>query len=133
MLDEPSSRQSDPHVLDLQLKALSKQSSTAKPTVVKSVDHANSKAIDSWIKNISDLQKNKPVQIVNYQRSVNNSRYLINSVFNYKEAIIFRAMPDIETLMQQWPPEYEDLLKEVLKFLHLRNFFLLNSCYNSLD
>ncbi len=34
MLDEPSSRQSDPHVLDLQLRALSKQSSTSnKPTV----------------------------------------------------------------------------------------------------
>jgi intraflagellar transport protein 46 len=24
-----------------------------------------------------------------------------------------RTMPDIEALMQQWPPEYEDLLKEV--------------------
>ena len=36
--------------------------------LVKSVEHANPKAIDSWIKNISDLQKNKPVQIVNYQK-----------------------------------------------------------------
>ena len=27
--------------------------------------------------------------------------------------IIFRNMPDIDTLMQEWPPEFEDLLKEV--------------------
>jgi hypothetical protein len=38
--------------------------------LVKSVENANPKAIDSWIKNISDLQKNKPVQIVNYQKFV---------------------------------------------------------------
>ena len=25
----------------------------------------------------------------------------------------FRNMPDIDTLMQEWPPEFEDLLKEV--------------------
>jgi hypothetical protein len=58
---------------------------------VKSVDSNNTKAIDSWIKNISALQKNKPTQAVNYQR----------------------AMPSIESLMQIWPQEYEDLLKEL--------------------
>lgn len=25
----------------------------------------------------------------------------------------FRNMPDIDTLMQEWPPEFEELLKEV--------------------
>ena len=59
---------------------------------VKSVDSTNAKAIDSWIKNISALQKNKPIQTVNYQR----------------------AMPSVENLMQIWPQEYEDLLKEVI-------------------
>jgi intraflagellar transport protein 46 len=68
VLDEPSSRQSDPHVLDLQLRSFFKQSTTAKPSVVKSVEHGNSREIDNWIKNISDIQKSKPVQIVNYQR-----------------------------------------------------------------
>ena len=60
------------------------------------MEGTNKKAIDSWIKNISALQKNKPVQSVNYQR----------------------AMPSIESLMQVWPPEFEDLLKEV-------NFYLI--------
>jgi intraflagellar transport protein 46 len=55
------------------------------------VESNNNKAIDSWIKNISALQKNKPIQTVNYKR----------------------AMPSIEHLMQIWPQEYEDLLKEV--------------------
>ena len=26
-------------------------------------------------------------------------------------------MPDIDTLMQEWPPEFEDLLKEVCIFI----------------
>ena len=25
----------------------------------------------------------------------------------------FRNMPDIDTLMQEWPPEFEEMLKEV--------------------
>jgi len=91
VIDEPSSKQTDPHVLDLQLRSMSKQSTATKQTVVKSVEGTNPKAIDSWIKNIRDLQKSKPVQVVNYAKE----------------------MPDIESLMQVWPPEFEDLLKEV--------------------
>jgi intraflagellar transport protein 46 len=69
VLDEPSSNQSDPHVLDLYFRTLSKQSTEVnQPTTIKSVDGNNLKAIDSWIRNISALQKNKPVQTVNYQR-----------------------------------------------------------------
>ncbi len=69
MLDEPSSNQSDPHVLDLYFRTLSKQTiEVNQPSTIKSVDGNNLKAIDSWIKNISALQKNKPVQTVNYQR-----------------------------------------------------------------
>lgn len=37
---------------------------------VKSVENNNNKAIDSWIRNISALQKNKPIQTVNYQKLV---------------------------------------------------------------
>lgn len=58
---------------------------------VKSVESNNTKAIESWIRNISALQKNKPVQTVNYQR----------------------AMPNIDQLMEVWTPEFEELLKEV--------------------
>lgn len=93
VVDEPSSNQSDPHVLDLFFRTLSKQTTTEvrQPSAIKSVESNNTKAIDSWIRNISALQKNKPVQTVNYQRT----------------------MPDIDSLMQVWTPEFEDLLKEV--------------------
>jgi hypothetical protein len=69
VVDEPCSNQSDPHVLDLYFRTLSKQTTDIQqPTSVKSVDGTNVKAVDSWIKNISALQKNKPVQNVNYQK-----------------------------------------------------------------
>jgi intraflagellar transport protein 46 len=93
VVDEPSSNQSDPHVLDLFFRTLSKQSTNEvrQPSAIKSVESNNTKAIDSWIRNISALQKNKPVQTVNYQRT----------------------MPNIDGLMQVWSPEFEELLKEV--------------------
>lgn len=93
VVDEPSSNQSDPHVLDLFFRTLSKQSTNEvrQPSAIKSVESNNTKAVDSWIRNISALQKNKPVQTVNYQRS----------------------MPNIDSLMQVWTPEFEELLKEV--------------------
>jgi len=94
VVDEPSSNQSDPHVLDLFFRTLSKQSTSGEsnqPTSVKSVEGSNVKAIESWIRNISALQKNKPVQTVSYQR----------------------AMPSIDSLMQVWPQEFEELVKEV--------------------
>ena len=28
-------------------------------------------------------------------------------------SVLCRNMPDIDTLMQEWPPEFEELLKEV--------------------
>lgn len=93
VVDEPSSNQSDPHVLDLFFRTLSKQTKNEvrQPSAVKSVESNNTKAVDSWIRNISALQKNKPVQTVNYQRT----------------------MPNIDSLMQVWSPEFEELLKEV--------------------
>ena len=33
--------------------------------------------------------------------------------FTLFAVLFFRNMPDIDTLMQEWPPEFEDLLKEV--------------------
>ncbi|XP_070202233.1 intraflagellar transport protein 46 homolog isoform X1 [Littorina saxatilis] len=92
VLDEPCAKQSDPTVLDLQLRAISKQT-TAKSLVVKSLDSAekNPKAIDNWIESIRELHRSKPPPNVHYSRN----------------------MPDIDTLMQEWPPEFEDLLKEI--------------------
>ncbi len=68
-LDEPSPFQSDPSVLDLRLRALAKQSSS-KSVVVKKIDNVgkNSKVIENWIKDISDLHRSKPSPSVHYSK-----------------------------------------------------------------
>ncbi|CAF0870134.1 unnamed protein product [Adineta steineri] len=94
VLDEPSSRQSDPHVLGLQMRYTSKQPmATSVPSNVRSVTNAdkNPKAIEEWVHNISKLQKSKTVDTVQYRK----------------------PMPDVDNLMQEWPTQFEELLKEV--------------------
>ncbi|KDO32418.1 hypothetical protein SPRG_02895 [Saprolegnia parasitica CBS 223.65] len=91
VLDEPSIAQSDATVLDLQLRATSKKKHG--DIVVRSIENAekNVKEIDRWIKSIGDLHRTKPPPQVHYSKS----------------------MPDIETLMQVWPDEFEDLLSKM--------------------
>ncbi|XP_013415548.1 intraflagellar transport protein 46 homolog [Lingula anatina] len=93
VLDEPCAKQSDPTVLDLQLRAISKQTNL-KAMVVKSLENAekNPKAIDSWIESIKELHRSKPPPTVHYTKG---------------------NMPEIDALMQEWPAELEELLKEV--------------------
>lgn len=90
ILDEPAAKQSDPTVLDLQLRAIAKQPS-GKQMIVRSIVEPDKKPkeIDNWISSITDLHRQKPPQNVHYTKT----------------------MPDIETLMQEWPPEFEELLK----------------------
>lgn len=92
VLDEPCAKQSDPTVLGLQLVTVSKQTSK-KAVAVKTVQdpEKNPKAISSWIESIRELHRQKPPPTVHYQRN----------------------MPDIENLMQEWPPEFEELLNQV--------------------
>ena len=92
VLDEPCAKQSDPTVLDLQLRSISKTSGV-RAMQVRSVPNAikNSKAINSWIDNMEELHRTKPPQNVHYSKS----------------------MPDIDLLMQEWPPEVESLLSEM--------------------
>ncbi|XP_050766786.1 intraflagellar transport protein 46 homolog [Gymnogyps californianus] len=93
VLDEPSTKQSDPTVLSLWLTENSKQHNVTQQIKVKSLENAekNPKAIDSWIESISELHRCKPPATVHYTR----------------------PMPDIETLMQEWSPEFEELLGKV--------------------
>ncbi|KAM6295754.1 intraflagellar transport protein 46 homolog [Aegotheles albertisi] len=93
VLDEPSTKQSDPTVLSLWLTENSKQHNIAQQIKVKSVENAekNPKAIESWIESISELHHCKPPATVHYTR----------------------PMPDIESLMQEWSPEFEELLGKV--------------------
>ncbi|KAF7701245.1 intraflagellar transport protein 46 homolog [Silurus meridionalis] len=92
VLDEPCAKQSDPTVLSLWLSENSKQHNVTE-VKVKSIENPqkNPKAIDNWIENISDLHRSKPPATVHYTR----------------------PMPDIDTLMQEWPPEFEELLNKM--------------------
>lgn len=88
-LDEPASSQSDPTVLELQLRAMSKKIQYG-DVVVRSIEDAtkNPASIDKWIQSISDLHRSKPPPQVNYKRN----------------------MPDIEQLMEAWSEEFEAAL-----------------------
>uniref|UniRef100_A0A8D2KWE6 Intraflagellar transport protein 46 homolog n=1 Tax=Varanus komodoensis TaxID=61221 RepID=A0A8D2KWE6_VARKO len=69
VLDEPSTKQTDPTVLSLWLTENSKQHNVSQ-LKVKSLDNAekNPKAIDSWIESISELHRCKPPATVHYAR-----------------------------------------------------------------
>lgn len=79
-------------VLDLQLRANSKISGL-EPVAVRSIEHADKhpKEIEKWINSIKKLHRNKPPPQVHYSHT----------------------MPDIEQLMQVWPEEFEEILKQV--------------------
>ncbi|CAM9375428.1 unnamed protein product [Laminaria digitata] len=91
VLDEPSANQSDATVLELQLRAISKKQHG--DVAVRSIEnaHKNPGEIDTWIQNINDLHRTKPPPQVNYKKD----------------------MPDIEVLMEAWPPEVEEILGNV--------------------
>lgn len=91
VLDEPATVQTDPTVLNLQLRQVSKQSGM-KPMDVSGIENAvkEPRRIDAWIKSIQELHSGKPPPTMSYSKN----------------------MPDIETLMQEWPSEMEELLNQ---------------------
>ncbi|CAB3248746.1 unnamed protein product [Arctia plantaginis] len=93
VLDEPAAEQSDSALLHLQLRAISKTSSAKGTVLTKKIENAekNSKAIERWIKDVSELHLSKPAPTVAY---------------NHK-------MPDIDTLMEEWPEPMEETLNEM--------------------
>eukprot|EP00397_Hematodinium_sp_SG-2012_P048762 GEMP01056002.1.p1 GENE.GEMP01056002.1~~GEMP01056002.1.p1 ORF type:complete len:353 (+),score=76.60 GEMP01056002.1:75-1133(+) len=88
-LDEPCLNPSDPTVLDLQLRSISKHANL-QPMNVNGLEggEKNPKEIKNWIDRIQELHRNKPAPTVQY----------------------VRKMPDIENLMQVWPQEFEEYL-----------------------
>ena len=90
ILDEPATIQSDPTVLELQLRATSKKQQYG-DVVVRSIENAekNPAAVEKWIQNITDLHRSKPPPQVHYKKN----------------------MPDFEVLMDQWPESFEEALK----------------------
>jgi len=75
ILDEPATAQSDPTVLELQLRATSKKQQYG-DVVVRSIENAekNPGAIDKWIQNIRDLHRSKPPPQVAYRDSLDWKR-----------------------------------------------------------
>lgn len=92
VLDEPCTDQSDPAVLHLQLRSHSRSAGAARQVVIKRIEDAerNGKSIDKWIDDMNQLHRSKHTPVVQ----------------------INRAMPDIDSLMQQWPAQVEDKFNE---------------------
>ncbi|XP_046821664.1 intraflagellar transport protein 46 homolog [Vespa crabro] len=92
VLDEPCTEQSDPAVLHLQLRTHCRSAGAPRQAVIKRVEDAekNVKAIEKWIEDMNQLHRSKHPPAVQ----------------------LTKAMPDIDTLMQQWPPDVEDQLNE---------------------
>ncbi|XP_061619061.1 intraflagellar transport protein 46 homolog [Phyllopteryx taeniolatus] len=92
VLDEPSVKQSDPTLLSLWLSEETKQHATGELKVTSvSSPQSNPRAVDSWVESIGALHRSKAAASVQYAR----------------------AMPDIDALMQEWPPEVEETLGRV--------------------
>ncbi|GBP24430.1 Intraflagellar transport protein 46 homolog [Eumeta japonica] len=93
VLDEPSAEQSESALLHLQLRAISKTNYPKSTVVTKKIDNAekNPKAIERWIKDVSELHLTKPPP---------------NFAYSAK-------MPDVDALMEEWPDAMERILNEV--------------------
>lgn len=92
ILDEPGDEQTDPTVMEMQLRLGSKgMSRGGGPVKVHAIENAeqNSKKIQQFITKISELHKGVPPPVVNYSKN----------------------MPDVEDLMQEWPADIEKLLE----------------------
>lgn len=93
VLDEPNVKQSDPTVLLLWLSEETKNHGTVELKKVTSVSSPESipRAVDNWVESIVTLHRSKPVASVQYDH----------------------AMPDIESLMQEWPAELDEQLRHL--------------------
>ncbi|TPX35000.1 hypothetical protein SmJEL517_g02514 [Synchytrium microbalum] len=92
VLDEPSTKQSDPAALSLQLRALQKSSQNDDTMAVKTIDvpiatPVGRKALQSWVSSVNQMHI-KPSETVTYSK----------------------MMPDLEDLMQRWPQGVSELL-----------------------
>jgi Intraflagellar transport complex B protein 46 C terminal len=89
-LDEPSSSQSDPTVLELQLRAMSKKLQYG-DVVVRSIDNAskNPIAIEKWIQSISDLHRSRPPP------QVSSSKSQLDHVNHLVELLLYVNIPHL--------------------------------------
>ncbi|VDL69252.1 unnamed protein product [Nippostrongylus brasiliensis] len=93
-LDEPAIQQSDPTILAMQLRHVNREVTTQDDAPVKQLERADksSHEIDKWITDIKELHRTRPSQ----------------------STVQFRSpLPDVETLMQEFPPHFEQCLNDV--------------------
>ncbi len=75
ILDEPSAQQSDPSVLELTLRALSRQT-TSKEVNVKKVSPSGPHLVEQWIRDLSDLHRSKgPPTVVYRDPTIQSSKF----------------------------------------------------------
>ncbi|XP_010226783.1 PREDICTED: intraflagellar transport protein 46 homolog, partial [Tinamus guttatus] len=101
VLDEPSTKQSDPTVLSLWLTEDSKQHNIAQQVKVKSIENAekNPKAIDSWIESIAELHRCKPPATVHYSRATRGSGCLLATLVSQRKlGSCFQRLPVFQLL-----------------------------------
>jgi len=92
VLDEPAAVQTDRAVLEMQLRAFTKQSGLAEQQVTSIHDAANNpEQIKKWIQSVEELHSNKPDSSIAFTR----------------------PMPDLESLMQVWPASFEEMLSQI--------------------
>jgi len=107
ILDEPTAVQSDPGVLELQLRAASKMNNV-KDATVRSVESAdkNPAALTQWMESVAKIQRTRPQPSVTYTHEV----------------------PTMDMLMQAWPPQMEAALSEVILPTATLDMELLDYC-----
>jgi intraflagellar transport protein 46 len=83
-------RQSDPTLLEMQLRAAAKRTIHGGDMMVSSIEHAEQHPakIEKWIADVDALHRGKPPHKMHYEG----------------------AMPDVEALMEQWPAAFEAFL-----------------------
>lgn len=92
VLDEPALNHTDAAVLEM--KYIQKKQTGKKVEInIRSIENAekNPKDIQNWIKNVGELHEGRPPATVQYTK----------------------VMPDFDFLMDVWPPQVENILKEV--------------------
>lgn len=100
VLDEPATRQTDPSVLEIALKAAGKVRSGY--TAVRKIENAQKhpKRIGKWIENMTELRKNAP---------------LASTTQSYRYT---QKMPDVDRLLQCWSEGWTQEAAEEFRYIY---------------
>ena len=81
VLDEPSAKQSDPNIIELQLRSVSKTSNSRMSKIKKVSDvDKEVKIVEKWIKDIEDLHRSKPAPTIQYSKQMPDIDHLMQAI-----------------------------------------------------